>query len=136
MPDVHDFDIPDTQGTEQTHEVFTRYIQDISFRTAYTFHIPCIYHVYTMYILYIYHVYTNSPSHTSLYHVYIMVISLNPLLSRSTDVALRDSSSDICLYSSRGIEQLLMSTVVQIDFLSCCGSRCIKYRISLPFLDF
>ncbi len=46
-----------------------------------------------------------------------------------------DSGSDICLYSSRGFEQLLMSTVVQIDFLSCCGSHCIEYRISPPILD-
>ncbi len=36
------------KGTEQTHEVLTRYIPDISVRSAYTFHIPCIYHVYTI----------------------------------------------------------------------------------------
>ena len=35
------------KGTEQTHEVLTRYIPDISIRTAYTCNIPCIYHVYT-----------------------------------------------------------------------------------------
>ena len=39
------------KGTEQTHEVLTRYIPDISIRTAYTCNIPCIYHVYTIYIL-------------------------------------------------------------------------------------
>ncbi len=38
------------KGTEQNHEVCTRYIPDISVRTAYKFYIPCIYHVYTMYI--------------------------------------------------------------------------------------
>jgi len=36
------------KGTEQTHEVLTRYIPDISIRTAYTCNIPCIYHVYTI----------------------------------------------------------------------------------------
>jgi len=49
------------KGTEQTHEVLTRYIPDISIRTAYTCNIPCIYHVYTIYILCIYHSYANAP---------------------------------------------------------------------------
>ncbi len=39
------------KGTEQTHEVFTRYILDILMRTAYNWNIPCIYHVYTINIL-------------------------------------------------------------------------------------
>ena len=38
------------KGTEQTHEVFTRYIPAIWMRTPYGFDIPDIYHVYTMYI--------------------------------------------------------------------------------------
>ena len=36
------------KGTEQTHEVLTRYIPDISVRTAYTCKIPCINHVCTI----------------------------------------------------------------------------------------
>ena len=44
-------------------------------------------------------------------------------------------SSKLCLYSRQGVEQLLMSTVVQSDLLSCCRSHCIKYRISPPFLE-
>ncbi len=71
------------KGTEQTHEVFTRYIPDISVRTAYTFHIPCIYHVFTMYIptlfwytcyiQWIFLVYTSCII-LSIYHVYTMYI--------------------------------------------------------------
>ena len=64
------------KGTEQTHEVLTRYIPDISIRTAYTCNIPCIYHVYTIYILCIYHSYTNAPSLMSIYHVYTMYIHI------------------------------------------------------------
>ena len=64
------------KGTEQTHEVLTRYIPDISIRTAYTCNIPCIYHVYTIYILCIYHSYTNAPSLISIYHVYTMYIHI------------------------------------------------------------
>ena len=78
------------KGTEQTHEVLTRYIPDISIRTAYTCNIPCIYHVYTMYMLYIHHSYTNSPTLISIYHVYtiyiiswyVQLISHVPLLCR------------------------------------------------------
>ena len=59
-------DIIIKKGTEQTHEVLTRYIPDISIRTAYTCNISCIYHdipvifnVYSMHILHIlYSVYT------------------------------------------------------------------------------
>jgi hypothetical protein len=29
-----------------------------------------------------------------------------------------------------------MSTVVRIDFLSCCGSHCIEYRYPPPFLEY
>ncbi len=36
--------------------------------------------------------------------------------------------------ASGGFEQLVMSTVVRIE--SCCGSHCIKYRISPPFLEY
>ncbi len=59
------------KGTEQTHELFTRYIPDILVRTAYTFHIPCIYHVYTMYILYIYIMYIQTLHLTLVYTMYI-----------------------------------------------------------------
>ncbi len=38
------------KGMEQTHEVSTRYIPDISLRTASNRNIPYIYHVYTMHI--------------------------------------------------------------------------------------
>ena len=38
------------KGTEQTHEIWTRHIQDILVRTAYYWNMPCIYHVYTMHI--------------------------------------------------------------------------------------
>jgi hypothetical protein len=38
------------KGTEQTHEVFTRYIPAIWMTCPYAFDMPCIYHVYTMYI--------------------------------------------------------------------------------------
>ncbi len=71
------------KGTEQTDEVLTRYIPDISVRTAYTCNIPCIYHVYTFhipalfwytcYIQCIFHVYTLYII-LGKYHVYTMYI--------------------------------------------------------------
>ncbi len=71
------------KGTEQTHEVLTRHIPDISIRTAYTCKIPCIYHVYTIdipawfwytcYIQCIFHVYTLYII-LGKYHVYTMYI--------------------------------------------------------------
>ncbi len=53
------------KGTEQTHEVFTRYIPEILKRTAYNWNIPCIYHVYSIYHAYtgqvlIYQLYTKN----------------------------------------------------------------------------
>ena len=50
-------------------------------------------------------------------------------------LVLDGGSSKLCLYSRQGFEQLLMSTVVQSDLLGCCGSHCMKYRISPPFLE-
>jgi hypothetical protein len=42
---------------------------------------------------------------------------------------------EVLLLLAPSFEQLFKSTVVQSDLLSCCGSHCIKYRSSSPFLD-
>ena len=64
------------KGTEQTHEVLTRYIPDISIRTAYTCNIPCIYHVYTIYIYYVYIIHMQMLHLIIIYHVYTMYIHI------------------------------------------------------------
>ena len=58
------------KGMEQTHEVLTRYIPDISLRTAYTCNTPCIYHVYTMNI----HAMSDIPVLFNVYSMYILYI--------------------------------------------------------------
>jgi hypothetical protein len=59
------------KDTEQT-QVFTRYIPDISFRTAYTCNIHVIYHVYTMYIPCIYLSRSDIPVTYQEYSLYIL----------------------------------------------------------------
>jgi hypothetical protein len=50
------------KGTEQTHEVFTRYMPAIWMRTPYGFDIPGIYHVYHINITFMYYVYGYRPN--------------------------------------------------------------------------
>jgi hypothetical protein len=41
-------------------------------------------------------------------------------------LVLDGGSSKLCFYSRQGLEQLLMSAVVQSDLLICFGRHCIK----------
>ena len=59
------------KGTEQTHEVFTRYIPAIWMTCPYGFDIPGINHEYTMYIK---SIWTYGFYIPGIYHVYTMYI--------------------------------------------------------------
>ena len=62
------------KGTEQTHEVFTRYIQAIWMTCPYGFDIPGINHVYTTYIQ---PIWTYGCDIPGIYHVYTWYINGN-----------------------------------------------------------